>query len=95
MEYLLAAIAGWCGTGWPIRFPIGGGGGTPDDPWPDNCPVCGMVIGAIAGVVIYLVVGPQYGAAGALVPTAVLGFLGGSFGSSLVRGVMALGRKRG
>ena len=62
MEYFLVAIAGWCGTGWPIRFPgvpIGGGG--PDDPWPDNCPPCGGVISGVLGAeVIYYFVGRAF-----------------------------------
>ena len=96
MVWVLAAIAGWCGTGWPIRFPWpggGGGGGSPDDPWPDNCPVCGMVIGAIMGVIIWEVVGRQLAPDASLLEIAAVGFLGGSFGSSLVTGVMRLGSR--
>jgi hypothetical protein len=94
MEYALAAIIGWCGTGWPIRFPGGGGGGwDPSDPWPDNCPVCGMIIGAIAGVVIWAVIGPEIAGEG-LAEILVLSFFGGSFGSSLVRGITGLGKTR-
>ena len=56
MEYLLVAIIGWCGTYWPRRFPLPGGGGypNPDDPWPPYCPVCGPIIGAIAAVAMLL-----------------------------------------
>lgn len=93
MEYALAALAGWCGTGWPIRFPgTGGGGGwDPDQPWPDNCPPCGLVIGAISGVIIWAVLGRDMAADGGVFAIAGLGFLGGSFGLSLVRSLTSLG----
>ena len=95
MEYFLAAIIGWCGTGWPIRFPGGSGGGgwDPDNPWPDNCPMCGMIIGAIAGAVIWAVVNPEIAGEG-LLELATISFFGGSFGASLVRGLTGLGKTR-
>lgn len=48
MDWLIPAIVGWCGTGWPWRWPFvpsgtGGGGFDPDNPWPPNCPVCGLI----------------------------------------------------
>jgi hypothetical protein len=91
-NYILAAIIGWCGTGWPIRFPrpIGGGGGgfDPDNPWPPNCPMCGQIIGAISAVILVAVLGPSVDG---LLGLATVAFFGGSFGSNLVgnlRGMM-------
>jgi len=90
MDWVLAAIVGWCGTGWPIHFKWGGGGGgvEPGD-WPPNCWVCGPLVGAISGIVLVAVLGPRYPEAGFL-GTVALAFFGGSFGSSLVGGVVSL-----
>lgn len=84
----LAAISGYCGTGWPIRFPIPPGGGPvpPDGDWPPNCPVCGPIVGAVAGVVTVFALGPQFGDTGVF-QTVALGFLGGSFLAHLIGGV--------
>jgi hypothetical protein len=86
--YLIAAIIGWCGTGWPIRFPIGGGGGTGggDDPWPPNCPMCGQIVGAISAVILVAVLGSTIESAG-LIGLATFSFFAGSFGSSLIGGI--------
>lgn len=95
MEYLLVAIIGWCGTYWPRRFPLPGGGGypNPDDPWPPYCPVCGPIIGAIAAVILWIVLREDFGEGfGQLV---VISFFGGAFGSSLIGGLMSLGRRGG
>jgi hypothetical protein len=59
MDWLIPAIIGWCGTGWPWRwrFPGGGGGGfDPDNPWPPNCAVCGLITDIAGAVVAVLVV---------------------------------------
>jgi len=89
MEYVLAAIVGWCGTGWPIRFPSVGGGGIEPGDWPPNCPMCGRLVGAIAGVIVVNVLGSMYADAGFL-GTVTLAFFGGSFGSQLVGGILSM-----
>ena len=95
MEYLLAAIVGWCGTYWPRRFvprgPVPGGGFDPDNPWPPNCPVCGPFVGAIAGIVAFVVLSPRFGTG--MAEIAVLSFFGGAFGSSLIGGLIGLGSR--
>lgn len=96
MDWLVYAIIGWCGTGWPFRFPFGGGtggGGTdPDNPWPPNCAICGGVIGAIAALVIYYVVGPQFASNG-FFAMAAISFAAGSVGNSLVGGIVGMARR--
>jgi hypothetical protein len=89
MDWLISGIIGWCGTGWPRRFPGGGGGGRPDpeDPWPPNCPMCGGFVGALSAVVIYALVGGQLASAGFL-GMAVTSFAAGSVGNSLVGGIV-------
>jgi hypothetical protein len=93
---VIAAIVGWCGTGWPIRFPRGGGGGggfDPDNPWPPNCPMCGQIIGAISAVILVAVLGPSFEGSG-LFGLVTLSFFAGSFGSNLVgnlRGLVSKG----
>ncbi len=94
-ELILAAIIGWCGTYWPRRFPLPVPPGpypNPDDPWPPNCPVCGAIIGAIAAVVLWLVLGDQFG--DTVLDVAVVSFFGGAFGATLVGGLMSFGRRR-
>jgi hypothetical protein len=88
MDWILAGIIGWCGTGWPIHFRGGGGGGVEPGDWPPNCWVCGPLIGAISGIVIVYALGSHYAEAG-LLGTATLAFFGGSFGSKLVGGVVS------
>ncbi len=57
MDWIIPAIVGWCGTGWPWRFPFpsGGGGTGPDDPWPPNCPMCGLIT-KIAGAILAVII---------------------------------------
>jgi hypothetical protein len=94
MDLILAAIVGWCGTGWPIRFPyVGGGGGVEPGDWPPNCPVCGPIVGALAGAVIVYAFGSHFASAGML-GTVTLAFFGGSFGASLIGGIRQIITKR-
>jgi len=94
MEYVLVALAGWVGAGWPISLGRGGGTGlpNPEDPDPPLCWVCNFVIGAIAAVILWLVLSPELGDAG-FGTRVVFGLIAGSFGASLVRGVMGLGKR--
>ena len=89
-NYLLAAIIGWCGTGWPIRFPIppggGGGGGEPGDIGPPGCKVCNQLAGAVSAVILVAVVGPSFESTG-LLGLAAISFFGGSFGANLLGGL--------
>src|SRR5690606_25344792 len=57
MDWIIPAIVGWCGTGWPWRFPCpsGGGGTGPDDPWPPTCPMCGLIT-KIAGAILAVII---------------------------------------
>lgn len=92
MEYGLAFLFGWCGTYWPFRwrFPGGGGGGSPDDPWPPNCRVCGPIVGGIAAIILEATIGKQIGTG--LIEDGLLWFAAGAFGSSLVGGVIDMAR---
>lgn len=87
---IIAAIIGWCGTGWPIRFPrVGGGdGGEPGD-WPKGCPMCGQFIGALAAVILVAALGSSIESSG-LGGLAIISFFGGSFGASLATGMRSL-----
>lgn len=88
MEYAFAAMMGWCGTKWPGWRP----GPKPDpDPEPWWSLVDG-VIGAIGGIVAWVVFGPMLGDGG-LLTTGLVTFMGGVFLSSLASGV-GLGAKR-
>ena len=90
-HYLIAAFVGWCGTGWPRRWPIvgtGGGGVEPGD-WPPNCPMCGGIVAAISAVILVAVLGPAAETAG-LGGLIALSFFAGSFGSSLVGGIRGM-----
>jgi hypothetical protein len=91
MEYIIPFIVGWCGTGWPWRFhgPIGGGGTDPDNPWPDNCPMCGGILGGIAAIVLEIVLRQQLADVGFGGHLAI-DFFAGSFAVSLVGGAMRL-----
>jgi hypothetical protein len=93
MEYFIAFMIGWCGTYWPRRFPIpiGPGPRDPDDPWPPNCPVCGPIIGGIAAVVLEATIGREVGTG--LIEDGVLSFFAGAFGSTLVGGLLSLGKR--
>ena len=92
---VIAAIVGWCGTGWPFHFPHGGGGGgfDPDNPWPPNCPMCKQIIGAISAVILVAVLGANFEGS-ELFGLVTLSFFAGSFGSNLVgnlRGLVSKG----
>ena len=89
-DFILAAIVGWCGTGWPIHLKIPNvpGGLEPGD-WPPNCPMCGQIIGAISAVILVVVLGTNIQTAG-IVGVAVVAFFGGSFGSNLIGSVRTL-----
>ena len=94
MEYFLAFMVGWCGTYWPRRFPfpVGPGPWDPNDPWPPGCEVCGPILGGLAAVVLEAVFGREVGTG--LIEDSVLWFFAGAFGSSLVGGLMAFGKRR-
>ena len=85
---IIAAIIGWCGTGWPILFPRVGGGGEPGD-WPPNCPMCGQFIGAISAVILVAALESTITSSG-LVGLATVSFFGGSFGASLIGGLRGM-----
>lgn len=90
---VIAAIVGWCGTGWPIHFPRVPGGGVEPGDWPPNCKMCGQFIGAISAVILVAVVGPSFEGSG-LFGLVTLSFFAGSFGSNLVgnlRGLVSKG----
>ena len=97
MNFIIPFIVGWCGTGWPWRFPWprGGGGTDPGDPWPDNCPMCGGIIGGIAAVVLEIILQNQLADVGFGARLAV-DFFAGSFAASLIGGVarLATGNRR-
>ena len=89
MELAFAAMMGWCGTKWP------GWWRGPRPPGPDPEPwwnIVGGIVGAIGGVVAWVVFGPKLGAGG-LIEMAVISFAGGVFLGSLAEGV-GLGAKR-
>ena len=88
---VLAAIAGGCGTYWPRRWPggTGGGGGfDPDNPWPPNCRVCGLIVGAISAVILVAVLETTIASSG-LFGLLAVSFLTGSFGSNFIGGLLA------
>ena len=85
MELFIAFIVGWCGTGWPLRLPPPGGwgGGIEPGDWPPNCPMCGRIVGGLAGLLVVLIAGSAFAGAG-LFGTVALAFFGGSFGNEAV-----------
>ena len=89
MDWILAAIVGWCGTGWPIRFHGGSGSGVEPGDWPPNCPMCGRIIGALAGIVTVYALGAHFANAGML-GTVALAFFGGSFGCQVIGGIRGM-----
>ncbi len=93
--WILAAIFGWCGTGWPRHFfgGSGGGGFDPEFPWPPNCPVCGGIIGAISAIVINVLIGPSIVGDGFFAQAATF-FAAGYAGNSLVGSVAGLARAK-
>jgi len=90
-HYIFAFIVGWCGSEWPIRFPIprGGGGGVEPGDWPPNCPMCGQVIGGIAAVVLVAALGSSIESTG-LFGLVTMSFFAGKFGSSFLGGMRKL-----
>lgn len=89
MEMAFAAMMGWCGTKWP------GWWRGPRPPGPDPEPWWSLVdgvIGAIGGVVAWVVFGPLFPESG-LLGISVISFAGGVFLGSLASGV-GLGAKR-
>ncbi len=94
MDWILAAIIGWCGTGWPIHFHGGGGGGgiDPGDWGPPGCIVCGPILGIIGGIANVAIFGSHFANMG-LGGTAILAFFGGSFLANLGRLGFAMAKK--
>jgi hypothetical protein len=94
MDLVIGLLFGWCGTGWPLRFPTVSGGPViePGD-WPDNCPVCLPVLGALIGMVIIYAMDSYLANAG-LMGKAAVAFASGSFGAQLVRGVAGMLSRR-
>lgn len=90
MSWLLPFIVGWCGTGWPFRWPRPKGGGgwvfDPDWPWPPNCIVCAGIIGGLSAVILEATLQPLIGdfRPG---PLLAVYFFSGSFGASVVSGI--------
>ena len=76
---ILAFIAGWCGTPYPRRwrFPWPW---PPPPPEPDPiCPVCGNILGAIGGIVLYAIISSVLPNEVGVVTSLVSGFVGGRF----------------
>ena len=89
MDWLIPAIFGAFGS----YFPRGGGVGYPDpDGWPPvYCPVCGIIVGAIGGVVINVLAGAALAEAG-FFATATASLVSGSVLSAAIAGVAKLAR---
>jgi len=102
MDWLIPAIIGWCGTRWPWRFPLppgggGGGGFDPDNPWPPNCPMCGLVT-SIAGAVAAVVINQALAGndlLGGLAAVTVISLAAGKVGGDVVNGLAGMVRKPG
>jgi hypothetical protein len=91
MEYVVVALAGWVGSNWPVAVSRGRGGTSvpnPEDPDPPLCWACGLVVGAVAAVIFWAVLGPQI--EGGIVSMVLVSFLAGSAGTSLVGSVLDL-----
>lgn len=97
MILLYVAIVGWCGNvprPWPFPRPRPGG-----DTWLNPQPeppgeFIGGIIGAIGGVGAWEVFGARAASPGlGLLETTIVAFFGGVFLGSLVRGLLAFGRK--
>lgn len=87
MDWILSAVVGWCGTGWPIHFRGGGGGGLEPGDWgPPGCWVCGRILGAIGGLVAHWAFSGLTADAGLGVSMAVA-FFGGGFLAEVVGGL--------
>jgi hypothetical protein len=93
MDWLIPAIIGWCGTQWPWRwrFPGGGGGGgfDPDNPWPTNCPMCGLITDIAGAVVAVLVVRAVAGTelVSGLAAVTIVSLAAGKVGGDIVNAI--------
>jgi hypothetical protein len=92
MDWLIPAIVGWCGTGWPWRWPLpsgGGGGFDPDNPWPPNCPMCGLITKLAGALVAVLVVRALAGneLVNGLAAVTVVSLAAGKVGGDVVNAV--------
>ena len=76
---LLALIAGWCGTPYPRRWRVPWPFPPIPDPRPPGCSVCGNVLGAIGGIVLYAIVASVFPNEAGVVTSLVTGFVGGRF----------------
>ncbi len=87
--FIVALIAGWCGTPYPKRWrfpwpfpPIPG-------PGPDPiCPVCGSILGAMGGVIIHGIVAWLFPNEINVTSALVSGFIGGRLLNDLAGSVM-------
>jgi hypothetical protein len=80
MDYLLMAIIGWVGSGWQNT----------DDGWPTGCPMCRQIVGVISAIILSRVLAPVVPADAGLLGTVVVCFFGGSFGASLIGGLVGM-----
>ena len=83
MMYAFAAMMGWCGTTWPgwWRHP---------DPGPDPWWLIGGIIGAVGGIVAWVVLGPQVAPDGGLIAMALISFFGGNFLGTVAGGLRGM-----
>jgi hypothetical protein len=89
MMYAFLAMMGWCGTKWPGWWR--GPHPVPDpEPWWD---LAGGVLGMIGGIVAGEVFRPATGDAG-FMAVALTAFFGGTFVSSFVSALLAMGTKK-
>jgi hypothetical protein len=97
MDFVFAALVGWCGTRWP-RWPFPwppGPDPDPRGPHPDPWRVLrDGVIGAIAGAVVYGVLGNHFTSAG-MVGIAILSFAAGRVAADIVGGAIDMAMPRG
>lgn len=85
MEFVFAALMGWCGTRW-WRWPWPGPGPGPDpDPWYRG--LRDGLIGAVIGAVTYAALGAHFTSAG-MIGIALLGFSGGKVGADILGGAI-------
>jgi hypothetical protein len=75
MDWLIIFVLGGLGSGWPRG---------PDDPWPDNCPPCSLIIGGLAAILINVLAPIDVGTG--FLPMAVISFAAGYTGARLVSG---------
>lgn len=95
MDWLIPALIGWCGTGWPWRIPIprGGGGTDPDNPWPDNCPMCGGIIGALSAVLVVILL-QRNAFIDNVAGLTIVSLAAGKVGSDIVGTVLGMARRK-